>query len=234
MISSRGLFFKGLAIKVQEQKRDEALNRLVPAAATVIRNWWRLRCAYHGDRYPSTWRIYTLIQRRVNGLSPESHTPQSAPPMTSHSTSKAQASRNNFRYHGVNSTTGRSHRIRRKSIVNMEDLPARYITVIKIIRMLKYSAACKKFQQAKRPIDIKDVVKENTQMNNRLSLMLNDVQRRLDLIFGTTKPASYLSDEQKRQLSLTARLEKVEEISHQFESKLTYLEQLALTLVENV
>ncbi|CAF5095543.1 unnamed protein product, partial [Rotaria socialis] len=29
----------GLAIQVQAKKRDEALSRLVPAAATVIRNW---------------------------------------------------------------------------------------------------------------------------------------------------------------------------------------------------
>ena len=99
--------------------------------------------------------------------------------------------------------------------------------------MLKYSVACKKFQEAKRPIDIKDVVKENTQMNNRLSTMLSDVQRRLDLALGTAKPASYLSDEQKRQISLSARIEKVEEIANRFETKLTDLEQLALTLAEN-
>jgi len=70
-------------------------------------------------------------------------------------------------------------------------------------------------------------------MNNRLSIMLSDVQRRLDFVLGTTKPASYLSDEQKRQSSLTARIEKVEEIVFRFERKLTDLEQLALTLVEN-
>lgn len=70
-------------------------------------------------------------------------------------------------------------------------------------------------------------------MNNRLSIMLNDVQRRLDFVLGTTKTASYLSDEQKRQLSLSARIEKIEDIAFQFETKLTYLEQLALTLVEN-
>ena len=228
------VYFKGLAIKVQEQKRDEALNRLVPAAATVIRNWWRLRCAYHGDRYASTWKIYTLIQRRVNGQTPDNPSPYSAPPIISSSTTNKRSERNIFRYNTVNlSTTKFAHHIRRKSIMVMEDLPMRYITAIKILRMLKYSAACKKFQQAKRPIDIKDVVKENTQMNNRLSLMLNDVQRRLDFVLGTAKPASYLSDEQKRQLSLTARIEKVEEFTDQFESKLTYLEQLALTLVEN-
>jgi hypothetical protein len=117
--------------------------------------------------------------------------------------------------------------------MNIEDLPKRYVTAIKIIRILKYSVSCKKFQEAKRPIDIKDVVKENTQMNNRLSIMLSDIQRRLDFVLGTTKPASYLSDEQKRHLSLSARIEKVEEIAYRFETKLNYLEQLALTLVEN-
>lgn len=223
-----------MAIKVQEQKRDEALNRLVPAAATVIRNWWRLRCAYHANHFPSTWKIYTLIQRRVNGQPSENPTPDSAPPAVSYSTTNTRTERNVFRYNTINPPITKSaHHIRRKSIMTMEDLPKRFITAIKIIRILKYSAACKKFQQAKRPIDIKDVVKENTQMNNRLSLMLIDVQRRLDFVLGTSKPASYLSDEQKRQLSLTARVEKVEEITDQFESKLTYLEQLALTLVEN-
>jgi hypothetical protein len=179
--------------------------------------------------------MYTLIQRRVNNRSTTKSSPESAPPIVTFSTGHAHSETNPFRFNFSNSTplTTKSDHIRRKSIMSMEDLPKRFITAVKIIRILKYSVACKKFQQAKRPIDIKDVVKENTQMNNRLSIMLNDVQRRLDFALGTTKPASYLSDEQKRQLSLSARIEKVEEIANQFETKLKYLEQLARTLVEN-
>lgn len=219
---------QGLAIKVQEQKRDEALSRLVPAAASVIRNWWRLRCAYHGDRYISTWKIYTLHQRRVTAYVPSKRISDSAPPLTQISTKIP------FRFSFTNpSTTTKPNPIRRKSITSIEDLPKRYVTAIKIIRILKYSVACKKFQQAKRPIDIKDIVKENTQMNNRLSIMLNDVQRRLDFVLGTTKPASYLSDEQKRQSSLSARIEKIEDITYRFETTLNHLEQLALILVEH-
>jgi hypothetical protein len=123
--------------------------------------------------------------------------------------------------------------IRRKSITNIEDLPKRYVTAIKIIRILKYSDSCKKFQEAKKPIDLKDIVKENTQVNNRLSIMLNDIQRRLDLALGTAKPASYLSDEEKRQISLSARIENIEQITNQCETKLNYLEQLAMTLNEH-
>lgn len=208
--------FKGLAIKVQEKKRDEAYNRLVPAAASVIRNWWRLRCAQQNDRFIATWKIYALIQRRVEPRLP----PGSAPP---------SLRTNPFRYQQTNTRT----HIRRKSITAFSDLPRRYVTVIKILRTLKYASACKKFQQAKTPIELKDVLKENNQMNNRLSIMLNDIHRRLDLALGTSKPASYLSDEQKRQLSLSARIETVEQISNDVEMKLNYLEQLAENLIGN-
>ncbi len=229
LFSFFGYFFsylKGLAIKVQEQKRDEALSRLVPAAASVIRNWWRLRCAYQDDRFVATWKIYTLIQRRINApILPINRDPKSAPPLNT----------NPFRFNQPNTTTTTTpklNNIRRKSITCFEDLPKRYVTAIKILRILKYSSACKKFQQAKTPIDLKDIVKENTLVTNRLSIMLNDIQRRLDLALGTTKPASYLSEEQKRQLSLSARIEKVEQLTNHFETKLDYLEQLALTLAE--
>ncbi|CAF3484628.1 unnamed protein product [Rotaria sp. Silwood1] len=231
-----GIIGSGLAIKVQEKKRDEALSRLVPAAATVIRNWWRLRCVRHGDRFVATWKIYTIIQRRVHDpLSTRHKETSSIITSTNYTPSEMKSLRFNFinPMTTTTTTTAKSNNIRRKSITCIDDLPKRYITAIKIIRILKYSVACKKFQQAKRPIDIKDVVKENTQVNNRLSIMLNDVQRRLDLVLGTTKPASYLSDEQKRQLSLSARIEKVEQVANRFETKLNYLEQLALTLVKN-
>ncbi|UJR10113.1 hypothetical protein I4U23_014335 [Adineta vaga] len=226
-----GIIGSGLAIKVQEQKRDEAFNRLVPAAASVIRNWWRLRCTYQGDRFVATWKIYTLIQRRVNALMPPPSNPSSAPPFHRSSSNPNRCEKNPFRYSST--TASKLDHIRRKSITSIEDLPKRYITAIKIFRILKYSSTCKKFQQAKKPIDLKEVVTENTQINNRLSIMLNDIQRRLDFSLGTSKPASYLSDEQKRQLSLSARIESVEQLTNQFESKLNYLEQLAFTLKTN-
>lgn len=98
--------------------------------------------------------------------------------------------------------------------------------------MLKYSAACKKFQQAKKPVDLKDVVKENTQMSHRVSSTLSEIQRRLDFGLGTIKTASFLTDERKHQLSLNARLDQIEIFTNQFQQKLEYLEELAFSLVE--
>ncbi|CAF0832107.1 unnamed protein product [Adineta steineri] len=218
-----GIIGSGLAIKVQEQKRDEALNRLVPAAASVIRNWWRLRCVYQRNRFVATWKIYTLIQRRVNALTPP--VVSSAPPLLRLLSAGVLNERNPFRFNQTN-----PNNLRRKSIAKFEDLPKRYIAAIKIIRILKYSSSCKKFQKAKSPIDLKEVVTENTQMHNRLSTTLNDIQRRLDIVLGTTKPASYLTDEQKRQLTLSARIENMEKLTEQCEMKLNQLEKLALAL----
>ena len=115
---------------------------------------------------------------------------------------------------------------------SIDDLPRRYLTGIRMIRILKYSIACKKFQEAKRPVDIKDVLKENTKMNNRLSMMLNDIQRRLDSALGTSRTASFLPDEQKRQFTLSAKVEKIELLVNHFEKKLNYLEELASNLVK--
>ncbi|CAF4322354.1 unnamed protein product, partial [Adineta steineri] len=43
-------------------------------------------------------------------------------------------------------------------------------------------------------------------------------------------PASYLTDEQKRQLTLSARIENMEQLTEQCEIKLNQLEKLALAL----
>ncbi|CAF1002175.1 unnamed protein product [Rotaria sordida] len=228
-----GIIGSGLAIKVQEQKRDDAFNRLIPAAASVIRNWWRLQCVYQGDRFVATWKIYTLMRRRVHVPVPSLTQDLSSTLTLMRSLSSNSYGTKSFPFNQANTTTiPKLNNVRRKSITSIEDLPKGYLTAIKIIRILKYSSSCKKFHQAKKPINLKDVVNENTQLNNRLSIILNDIQRRLDLALGTKKLASYLTDEQKRQLSLSSRIEKVEQITNQFETKLNYLERLALTLVE--
>ena len=83
-----------------------------------------------------------------------------------------------------------------------------------------------------KPVDLKDVVKENTQMSHRVSSTLSEIQRRLDHGLGTIKTASYFSDERKHQLSLNARLDQIDLFTSEFQQKLEYLEELALTLVK--
>ncbi|CAF2172618.1 unnamed protein product [Rotaria magnacalcarata] len=230
-----GIIGSGLAIKVQEQKRDEAVSRLIPAAANVIRNWWRLRCAYQGNRFVATWKFYRLMQRRVDRhiLPVFAQHMDSASPITKLPIS-GSFDMSLFRRNHIGSTRKtQQDDIRKKSVKSIDDLPKRYVTAIKIIRILKYSCACRKFHRAKHPVNLNEVVHENTQMTNRLSAILNDIQRRLDLTLGTKKPAPHLVVEEKRQISLSARIEAVEHVAIRFESKLNYLERLALNLSEN-
>ena len=122
-----------MAIKVQEKKRDDALNRLVPAAASVIRNWWRLRCLNHADRFVSTWKIYKLTQRRVNPSFQQD--PKSAPPFLSSTNNRLRTYTNPFKSQTQSPT--KTNQIRRKSVNSIEDLPKRYLTAIRMIRILK-------------------------------------------------------------------------------------------------
>jgi hypothetical protein len=41
-----GIIGSGFALKVEQKKREKQFNRLVPAAASFIQNWWRLSSAY--------------------------------------------------------------------------------------------------------------------------------------------------------------------------------------------
>lgn len=182
---------------MQEKKRNEALDRLVPAAANLIGHWWRFRCYSHGNRYVSTWKIYKLTQRRITVRSNE---------ILEHKHS--------------------TERFRRKSISKIDDIPRRYLHAIKMIRIIKYHAALNKFRQAKRPVDLREVLTENNLLKHRLSLMLNDVHRRLDLISGSTKSPVFYSEEQKRSLSLAGRIEKLESNVDRFQEKIFYLNDL--------
>ena len=71
--------------------------------------------------------------------------------------------------------------------MNVEDIPKCYIKAIKTIRILKYLVSCRKFHQIKHSFDMKVIITENNEMNNRLSIILNDVQRRLDFVLDTIK-----------------------------------------------
>ena len=64
--------------------------------------------------------------------------------------------------------------------MNFDHIPKCYTKVIKTIRLLSYLISCRKFHQAKHPIDMKVIITQNTQMNNCLLIILNDLQHRLD------------------------------------------------------
>lgn len=169
---------------------------LVPAAASLIRNWWRVRCAYEGNRFPSSWKIYKLLEIRRD-----------------------------MEKEGKLLT-------RRKSVNSIEDFSVSQRGAIKVVRILKFSSSLRKFRKAKRPIDLKEIFYENSQMNSRLTTSLTEIQRRFDFHFGNAKNSS-CSNRNRNSTSIVDRIDRIERLTNQFETRLNYLEILALRLKKN-
>ncbi|XP_059615841.1 potassium voltage-gated channel subfamily KQT member 1-like isoform X8 [Phlebotomus argentipes] len=94
-------------------------------------------------------------------------------------------------------------------------------TAIRFIRKLKYFAAHKKFKEALKPYDVKDVMEQYAAGYNDLLGRVKNVQIRLDQILG--KQGSKAKDVYASKISLASRVVKVERQVDDIETKLDTL-----------
>jgi hypothetical protein len=98
-----------------------------------------------------------------------------------------------------------------RKVDNADDLDINQRIAIRMIRVIKYHVARRKFRQAHKPYDFKDIMDENAQGNLKVMYILADIQRRLDQSLGL--PKSYpivLSDKDREQLTLNAKVQRLE------------------------
>ncbi|XP_010116127.1 PREDICTED: potassium voltage-gated channel subfamily KQT member 1-like, partial [Chlamydotis macqueenii] len=84
---------------------------------------------------------------------------------------------------------------------------------IKVIRRMQYFVAKKKFQQARKPYDVRDVIEQYSQGHLNLMVRIKELQRRLDQSIG--KPSLFISVSEKSKdrgnNTIGARLNRVED-----------------------
>lgn len=211
-----GIIGSGFALKVQQKKREKQFNRLVPAAANFIQNWWRL-VACRRDDMPATWRIYRLETKKLNRLARQSGSTSAI--------NTDQISLNSIRLrsrqNGVNFSSHGSplDKVSWRKIYQAEDLDISHRVAIRMIRVIKYHVARRKFRQAHKPYDFKDIMDENAKGNLKVMYILADIQRRLDQSLGLPKTYPLLlSDKDREPLTLNSKV-------HRLETKLGHLEK---------
>jgi len=203
-----GIIGSGFALKVEQKKREKQFNRLVPAAASLIQNWWRLVACRRSD-LPATWRIYRIETKRAHKFG--RHAGSALSVNTNNITTGLPRARNgqtvfNFSPNGIP-----LDKISWRKVNKAEDIDINQRIAIRMIRVIKYHVAKRKFRQAHKPYDFKDIMDENAQGNLKVMYTLADIQRRLDQTLGL--PKSYpivLSDKEREQLTLNAKVQRLE------------------------
>ena len=83
---------------------------------------------------------------------------------------------------------------------------------IRAIRKIKYFVARRKFQQARKPYDVRDVIEQYSQGHLNMMVRIKELQRRLDQTLG--KPGNYHHGIDKeghiKPMTIGARLYRVE------------------------
>ena len=211
-----GIIGSGFALKVEQKKREKQFNRLVPAAANLIQNWWRLVASRRAN-LPATWRIYRIETRRPNRLN--RHLGSTFAMSGSNSGNGTPRTRSGQNFFNLSSNGIPLDKISWRKIEKAEDLDDNQRIAIRMLRIIKYHVAKRKFRQAHKPYNFKDIMDENAQGNLKVMYTLADIQRRLDQTLGL--PKSYpivLSDKEREQLTLNAKVQRLE-------TKLTGLEK---------
>ncbi|XP_053617104.1 potassium voltage-gated channel subfamily KQT member 1 isoform X5 [Plodia interpunctella] len=103
-------------------------------------------------------------------------------------------------------------------------LTPRHKAAIRFIRKLKYFVARKRFREALKPYDVKDVIEQYSSGHADLLNRTKNLQYRLDQILG--KQGSKAKDVYASKISLASRVVKIERQVDDIESKLDHLLEL--------
>ncbi|XP_076255707.1 potassium voltage-gated channel subfamily KQT member 1-like isoform X2 [Rhynchophorus ferrugineus] len=105
---------------------------------------------------------------------------------------------------------------------------------IRAIRKIKYFVARRKFQQARKPYDVRDVIEQYSQGHLNMMVRIKELQRRLDQTLG--KPGSYLAGIDRvgnvKPMTVGARLYRVEQQLSTMDKKLDVLTQTLNTMIQ--
>uniref|UniRef100_A0A9J8AJN0 Potassium voltage-gated channel subfamily KQT member 1 n=1 Tax=Cyprinus carpio carpio TaxID=630221 RepID=A0A9J8AJN0_CYPCA len=193
-----GILGSGFALKVQQKQRQKHFNRQIPAAASLIQVTrdiiHKLLFLYEVhvmlsllSSQSKRYKRKPKVTRDNGSLGPGGERTLSIPQITyDHIDDKD----------GVFSeeSTGMTDFFMFTQLYNAQ-LSHAHKSAIKVIRRMQYFVARRKFQQARKPYDVRDVIEQYSQGHLNMMVRIKELQRRLDHTLG--KPGMFLPGKEK-------------------------------------
>nr|XP_009676993.1 PREDICTED: potassium voltage-gated channel subfamily KQT member 1-like isoform X2 [Struthio camelus australis] len=233
-----GILGSGFALKVQQKQRQKHFNRQIPAAASLIQT---RRCKRKGK--PGCGNGSAPV---INPGETTLSIPQITYDHVDEQEDKKDASfyvdepgglTRMFRQSVKRRVEGNPHEMSRANsfiddidlvseesplpaVSDVAQLTEAHQTAVKVIRRMQYFVAKRKFQQARKPYDVRDVIEQYSQGHLNMMVRIKELQRRLDHSLG--KPGLFLPEKgvDKGYYTVGARLIRLEDKVMQMDQKL--------------
>ncbi|CAF4487842.1 unnamed protein product [Rotaria socialis] len=189
-----GILGSGFALHVQQKEKQKLYHKQYPAAAQLIQTAWRMYATSRTQHDNATWRLYKLIDPHFGdrATSRSYHSAMLIDPhfgdrATSRSYHSAMLERRSAAQNCNDQSVSDHSPL--TSRIEGEQLPEKFKQAIRVMRRMKFFVARRKFQEARKPNDMSEIVKQTAEDNQTLMIRLKDLQRKLDSTLGYV-PAS--------------------------------------------